>query len=156
MDDFGTGYSSLNYLQKFPFDKIKIDRSFISDLESNMKQAAIVAGFAAMIGHIYPVWLNFKGGKGVATLIGVLFGLYWPLALIFLSVWLLIALVFKFSSLSALVSAALLPLWAWLLHQFNLIIPVLVLSILIWTMHRANIARLLNGTESKISLGSKK
>ena len=120
------------------------------------EQAAIVAGFAAMIGHIYPVWLNFKGGKGVATLIGVLFGLYWPLALIFLSIWLLIALVFKFSSLSALVSAALLPLWAWLLHQFNLIIPVLVLSILIWTMHRANIARLLNGTESKISLGSKK
>ena len=118
--------------------------------------AMLVAGFAAMAGHIFPVWLGFKGGKGVATLIGVLFGLYWPLGLIFLAVWLAIAFAFKFSSLSALISAALLPIWAWGLGRAELALPLGLLAIIVWIMHRANISRLLNGTESKISLSSKK
>ena len=118
--------------------------------------AMLVAGFAAMAGHIFPVWLGFKGGKGVATLIGVLFGFYWPLGLIFLAVWLAIAFAFKFSSLSALISAALLPIWAWGLGRVELALPLGLFAIIVWIMHRANIGRLLNGTESKISLSSKK
>jgi acyl phosphate:glycerol-3-phosphate acyltransferase len=118
-------------------------------------QTALVAGFAAMAGHIFPVWLGFKGGKGVATLIGVLFGLYWPLGLIFLSVWLVLAFAFKFSSLSALVSSALQPLWAWLLYRSDLVIPLALLAVIVWVTHRANISRLLSGTESKINLSSK-
>jgi acyl phosphate:glycerol-3-phosphate acyltransferase len=118
-------------------------------------QTALVAGFAAMAGHIFPVWLGFKGGKGVATLIGILFGLYWPLGLIFLGVWLVLAFAFKYSSLSALISSALLPLWAWMLHHSDLAIPLALLAAIVWFTHRANISRLLSGTESKINLSSK-
>ena len=120
------------------------------------ESAMLVAGFAAMAGHIFPVWLGFKGGKGVATLIGVLFGLYWPLGLVFLAVWLAMAFAFKFSSLSALVSAALLPLWALWFGHVELALPLGALAIIVWVMHRSNVSRLLNGTESKISLSSTK
>jgi acyl phosphate:glycerol-3-phosphate acyltransferase len=118
--------------------------------------ASLVAGFAAMAGHIFPVWLGFKGGKGVATLIGVLFGLYWPIALIFLAVWLAFAFAFKFSSLAALASSMLLPIWALLLGHLELALPVTLLAIIVWITHRANISRLMNKTESKISLSAKK
>ena len=119
-------------------------------------ETMLVAGFAAIAGHIFPVWLGFKGGKGVATLIGVLFGLYWPLGLIFLAVWLAVAFAFRFSSLSALVSSALLPLWAWGLGRVDLALALGILAIIVWITHRTNISRLINGTESKISLSSKK
>ncbi len=118
--------------------------------------ASLAAAFGAMAGHIFPVWLGFKGGKGVATLIGVLFGLYWPIALIFLAVWLAFAFAFKFSSLAALASSMLLPIWALLLGHLELALPTAVLAVVIWIMHRPNIGRLMNKTESKISLGSKK
>ena len=118
--------------------------------------AMLAAGFGAMAGHIFPIWLGFKGGKGVATLIGVLLGLFWPLGLVFLAVWLAMAFVFKFSSLSALVSVALLPLWAWWFGHVELALPLAGLAIIIWFMHRANIKRLLDGTESKINLSRKK
>jgi glycerol-3-phosphate acyltransferase PlsY len=117
--------------------------------------AGLIAGLAAFIGHLFPLWLGFKGGKGVATNIGILFGLYWPLGLIFLAVWLAMAFVFRFSSLSALTASALSPLWAWLLGKPTLILPLGLLAMLIWVMHRANIARLLKGEEAKIKLGSK-
>lgn len=116
--------------------------------------AGLIAGLAAFGGHLFPVWLGFKGGKGVATNIGILFGLYWPLGLIFLAIWLAMAFLFRFSSLSALTASALSPLWAWLLGRTNLILPILLLALLIWFMHRANIARLLKGEEAKINLGS--
>jgi glycerol-3-phosphate acyltransferase PlsY len=116
--------------------------------------AGLIAGLAAFAGHLFPVWLGFKGGKGVATNIGILFGLYWPLGLIFLAVWLAMAFLFRFSSLSALTASALSPLWAWLLDKTTLILPLLLLAILIWFMHRANIARLLKGEEAKIKLGA--
>ena len=118
--------------------------------------ASLVAGFAAMAGHIFPIWLGFKGGKGVATLIGVLFGLHWPIALIFLAVWLTFAFAFRFSSLAALASSMLLPIWALLLGHLELALPLALLAIVIWITHRANISRLMNKTESKISLSSNK
>ncbi len=118
--------------------------------------ASLFAAFGAIAGHIFPVWLGFKGGKGVATLIGILFGLYWPIALIFLAVWLAFAFAFKFSSLAALTSSMLLPIWAVLLGHLELALPLTVLAIVVWIMHRANISRLMNGTETKISLSSKK
>ena len=118
--------------------------------------ASLAAGFGAIAGHIFPVWLGFKGGKGVATLIGILFGLYWPIALIFLAVWLAFAFAFKFSSLAALASSMLLPIWAVLLGHLELALPLTFLAIVVWIMHRANISRLMNGTETKISLSSKK
>jgi acyl phosphate:glycerol-3-phosphate acyltransferase len=118
--------------------------------------ASLVAGFAAMAGHIFPMWLGFKGGKGVATLIGVLFGLYWPIALIFLAMWLAFAFAFKFSSLAALASSMLLPIWALLLGHLELALPLTLLAVIVWITHRANISRLMNQSESKISLSSKK
>ena len=116
--------------------------------------AGLIAGLAAFAGHLFPVWLGFKGGKGVATNIGILFGLYWPLGLIFLGIWLAMAFLFRISSLSALTASALSPLWAWLLGKPTLVVPLLLIGLLIWIMHRANIARLLKGEEAKIKLGS--
>jgi glycerol-3-phosphate acyltransferase PlsY len=117
--------------------------------------AGILAAFAAFIGHLFPVWLKFKGGKGVATYIGVLFGLAWPLGLTFLAVWLALAFLFRISSLSALTAAALSPVAAWAMGRPLLILPTLLLAAVIWWTHRANIGRLLKGEEPKIDLGSK-
>ena len=119
------------------------------------RDAAVVAAFAAMAGHIFPVWLNFKGGKGVATFAGVLFGLHWPLALVFLAIWLALACAFKFSSLAALLSSAVCPVGAVLMNRGDLALPILALAAVIWMTHRGNIARLLKGAESKINLNGK-
>jgi glycerol-3-phosphate acyltransferase PlsY len=116
--------------------------------------AGVIAGFAAFAGHLFPVWLGFKGGKGVATNIGILFGLYWPLGLLFLAVWLVTAFVFRISSLSALTASALSPIWAWLLDKPSFVLLLVLIGVLIWIMHRENIARLLKGEEGKIKLGS--
>lgn len=116
---------------------------------------ATVAGFGALLGHIFPVWLNFKGGKGVATLIGVLFGLFWPLGVVFLGTWLGVALISRMSSLSALIASAAMPAVAWAVGRNDLTWALLAFAIIIWITHRANIARLLAGTESKIDLVKK-
>jgi glycerol-3-phosphate acyltransferase PlsY len=113
-------------------------------------EAALAAGVGAFLGHLFPVWLKFKGGKGVATYIGLLIGLYWPAALIFCAVWLAAAALFRYSSLSALIASALTPAALWLLNQPSTAAVFLVLTALLWIMHRANIARLLEGTEGKI------
>jgi glycerol-3-phosphate acyltransferase PlsY len=112
--------------------------------------AALAAALGAFIGHLFPVWLKFKGGKGVATYLGCLLGLYWPSAIVFAVVWLGMAKIFRFSSLSALVAAAVTPLVFFLTQQYPAGLLVAVLSILIFVSHRANILRLLSGTESKI------
>jgi len=116
------------------------------------QELAIVAGLAAFFGHLFPVWLGFKGGKGVATNIGVLFGLYWPLGLAFLAVWIAMATAFRISSLAGLTASLLTPLWAWLWGRSDLVLPALLLGAVIWIVHRANIDRLLKGEEPKISL----
>jgi glycerol-3-phosphate acyltransferase PlsY len=112
--------------------------------------AALAAGLGAFLGHLFPVWLKFKGGKGVATYIGVLIGLYWPAAAIFGAVWLVAAVVFRYSSLSALIASALTPLALWLSGQPGIAVLFVLLTALLWLMHRANIARLMAGTEGKI------
>jgi glycerol-3-phosphate acyltransferase PlsY len=112
--------------------------------------AALVAGLGAFLGHLFPVWLKLKGGKGVAVYIGVLIGLYWPAALIFCSIWIAVAAVSRYSSLAALIASALTPFALWLLGQPRAAALFLLLSALLWIMHRANIARLLNGSEGKI------
>ncbi len=117
--------------------------------------ADLAAAFGALAGHVFPVWLSFKGGKGVATFIGILFGLYWPLGLMFLGIWLGAALLFRFSSLSALIATLAQPIIAWAWGLDRLIWPLTVLVAFIWLMHRANIQRLWAGTESKISFAKK-
>ena len=116
--------------------------------------AALVAGLGAFLGHLFPVWLKFKGGKGVAVYIGVLIGLYWPAALIFCAIWLVVAALSRYSSLAALVASALTPLALWLLGQPSTAALFLLLSALLWIMHRANIGRLLSGSEGKIGAKS--
>jgi glycerol-3-phosphate acyltransferase PlsY len=114
------------------------------------EQAALAAACGAFLGHLFPVWLKFKGGKGVATYIGLLIGLHWPAALIFCAVWLAAAGLFRYSSLSALIASALTPLALWLFGQPSIAALFVVLTVLLWIMHRANIARLLAGTEGRI------
>ena len=115
-------------------------------------EAALVAGFGAFLGHLFPVWLKFKGGKGVAVYIGVLLGLASPAALIFGAIWIAVAAATRYSSLAALVASALTPLVVWFLGQPSIAALFLLLSALLWIMHRANIARLLNGSEGKIGV----
>jgi acyl phosphate:glycerol-3-phosphate acyltransferase len=112
--------------------------------------AALIAALGAFLGHLFPVWLKFKGGKGVATYIGLLLGLAWPAALIFCGIWLAFAFAFRYSSLSALVASALTPPALWFLGRPDTALLFLLLSVLLWIMHRANIARLLDGSEGKI------
>jgi len=112
--------------------------------------AVYAAALGAFLGHLFPVWLKFKGGKGVATYIGVLLGLYWPCALIFCAIWLAIAFAFRYSSLAALVASALTPPTLWFLSRPGAAALFLLLSALLWIMHRANIQRLLDGSEGKI------
>jgi len=113
-------------------------------------ELAIAAGLGAFLGHLFPVWLGFKGGKGVATYIGVLAGLYWPAALAFCLAWLAVAAVTRYSSLAALVASAGTPLGLWFCKLPNIAALFLLLTVLLWFMHRANIARLLDGSEGKI------
>jgi glycerol-3-phosphate acyltransferase PlsY len=116
--------------------------------------AALAAGLGAFLGHLFPVWLKFKGGKGVAVYIGVMLGLAWPGALIFGAIWIAVAAVGRYSSLAALIASALTPLVLWGLGQPAAAALFLGLSALLWIMHRANIARLLDGSEGKIGAKS--
>jgi glycerol-3-phosphate acyltransferase PlsY len=113
-------------------------------------EASLVAGFFAFLGHLFPVWLGFKGGKGVATYIGVLLGAAPLMMLLFAAIWLITAFVTKYSSLSALVAMLVIPIVLWILGPEKTALLVTVLSIISWYMHRENIKRLLAGTESKI------
>jgi len=110
----------------------------------------LTAALGAFLGHLFPVWLKFKGGKGVATYIGLLIGLYWPAALFFCIVWLVVAGATRYSSLAALVASALTPPAIWYFGLPGIAALFLLLTVLLWFMHRANIARLLNGSEGKI------
>ena len=111
---------------------------------------AMIAGLFAFLGHLFPVWLGFKGGKGVATYIGLLLALAWPVAIAFCLVWLAVAAATRYSSLAALVASAATPFALWLLGYWPEPALFALLTALLWIMHRANIARLVNGTEGKI------
>nr|WP_236016036.1 glycerol-3-phosphate 1-O-acyltransferase PlsY [Brucella endophytica] len=113
-------------------------------------EAALAAGFGAFLGHIFPVWLGFKGGKGVATYLGVLIGLTWKGALIFAAVWLIVAFLTRYSSLSALVAAVVVPITLYFMGLRDTALLLALMSVIIFIKHRANISRLLNGTEGKI------
>jgi acyl phosphate:glycerol-3-phosphate acyltransferase len=117
-------------------------------------EAALASALGAFLGHLFPVWLKFKGGKGVAIYIGLLIGLAWPGALIFCAIWLTVAFASRYSSLAALTASALTPPALYLLGLPHIAALFLLLSVLLWIMHRANIARLLKGHEGRIGASS--
>jgi glycerol-3-phosphate acyltransferase PlsY len=112
--------------------------------------AAQIAAFAVMIGHCFPVWLKFRGGKGVATFLGLLYALAWPIGIAACLSWLVTALVFRFSSLAALVAAASTMVWAVVLGEPQIFMLCAFLTALIFWRHAGNIRRLVDGTEGKI------
>jgi acyl phosphate:glycerol-3-phosphate acyltransferase len=115
---------------------------------------ALVAAVGAFLGHLFPVWLRFRGGKGVATYIGVVLGIAWPAAIVFCAVWLAIAAISRYSSLAALIASAVTPVFLWWRGDTTEAVVFLLLSAVLWIMHRGNIGRLLSGTEGKIGARS--
>jgi glycerol-3-phosphate acyltransferase PlsY len=116
-------------------------------------EPGVIAAAGAVLGHIFPVWLKFKGGKGVATFLGICLALYWLAGLAVAVTWLLMAAGFRISSLSALIAVALAPFFFWLTGHGEYAPVLALLALLVIVMHHANIRRLLNGTEPRI--GSK-
>lgn len=112
--------------------------------------AAQAAGLAAFLGHCYPVFLGFRGGKGVATFLGTLLALAWPLGLAACATWAAVAAIWRISSLAALAAAALSPVWALMLGLPQIVVLAIGLAALIALRHQANIARLIAGTEPRI------
>jgi glycerol-3-phosphate acyltransferase PlsY len=112
--------------------------------------AALLAGLGAFLGHLYPVWLGFTGGKGVATYIGVLLGLDWQASVAFCAIWLLVAMLTRYSSLSALVASLVVPVGLWAMGDTPTAALTAILSALLIYKHRANIRRLAAGEEPKI------
>lgn len=123
---------------------VLLARAFADD------QAALVAGAAAFLGHLFPVWLGFRGGKGVATFLGTLLALDWRVGLIACLLWLAGAAVTRISSLSALVAATISPFVAWFFHDPQLALATAFMAALILIRHRSNIARIRAGTEPRI------
>jgi glycerol-3-phosphate acyltransferase PlsY len=112
--------------------------------------ASLAAALGAVLGHVFPVWLGFKGGKGVATYIGVLLALAWPAVLVFAAVWAAVAAALRYSSLAGLIASVAALAFLWWQGNQPLALLFLALTALLWITHRANIARLLNGTETRI------
>lgn len=113
-------------------------------------EAGLLAGFAAFLGHLFPAWLGFKGGKGVATYIGMLLGVAPLWALAFAAIWLCVALVSKYSSLSALVATLVIPVALWIVGSEKIAFIMAIMTVISWMKHEANIKRLIAGTEGKI------
>ena len=118
------------------------------------EDAAQLAALASFLGHLFPVWLGFRGGKGVATFLGTLLALAWPVGLLACATWAAMAAISRISSLSALVTAASVPLWLLLLGQSEALALAILLAALVWQRHATNIARLRAGTEPKIGAKS--
>ena len=118
-------------------------------------ELALPTAAGAFLGHLFPVWLGFKGGKGVATYIGLLLALAWPAAIAFCLIWLAVAALTRYSSLAALVASAATPFALWLMGHRPEAVLFALLTVLLWIMHRANIARLVNGTEGTIGASSR-
>jgi glycerol-3-phosphate acyltransferase PlsY len=118
------------------------------------EEAALVAGLAAFRGHLFPIWLKFRGGKGVATFLGIMLALAWPAGLAACATWLAVAFATRYSSLAALVAAAATPLWLWLFGRPDAVWLGLALAALVLIRHHANIRRLLDGSEPRIGKGN--
>lgn len=131
-------------------DMLKGTVAVLAAAQAAGHDASLAAGLGAFLGHLFPVWLRFRGGKGVATYIGVLLGVYWPGALIFCGLWLIVAMTTRYSSLAALAASAVTPPAMWFAGAGSGALLFFGLTVLLWVMHRANIRRLLQGTESKI------
>lgn len=112
---------------------------------------AMVAGLAAFLGHLYPIWLGFRGGKGVATFLGVFLALHWPAGLAACATWMLIAAAARISSLAALIASVVTPLWLWAAGRPDAIWLGVVMAALVWIRHHANLRRLAAGTEPRIA-----
>ncbi len=112
--------------------------------------AGLIAGAAAFTGHCFPVWLKFKGGKGVATFVGTVLVVSWPVGLVVIASWLITAAIFRISSLGALVGALAAPVAALVLGRPDVAIMTGILAVVIYWLHRANIERILNGSEPRI------
>ncbi|WP_269582538.1 glycerol-3-phosphate 1-O-acyltransferase PlsY [Roseibium sp. Sym1] len=120
------------------------------------QEMALIAGLGAFLGHLFPVWLKFRGGKGVATYLGILLGIFWPMFLLAAAIWIAMAVVFRYSSLSALTMTLLTPVLLWLVfHQVQMAEMFVLLTVLAWAKHHENISRLLRGQESRIGSKSK-
>jgi len=113
-------------------------------------ETAIAAGLGAFLGHLFPVWLKFRGGKGVATYIGVLLGLFWPSALLFCAIWLAVAFATRYSSLAALIASAATPIGLALFGKWQVMELFILLTLLLYVRHAANIKRLVRHEEGKI------
>lgn len=116
-------------------------------------ELASVAAVAAFLGHLYPVWLGFRGGKGVATMLGITLAMLWPAGLAFAAVWLAAALMTRYSSVGGMAGAVAAPVAAALVGQFGLVLLFLAFALLVLWRHRANLERLLDGTEPRIGSG---
>ena len=114
------------------------------------EDGAQLAALAAFLGHLYPVWLGFRGGKGVATHLGTLLALAWPAGLLACATWLAAAAVFRYSSLAGVLAVAAAPVWLGITGRLEAVALAVVLAALVWWRHRANLARLAAGTEPKI------
>lgn len=112
---------------------------------------AQIAALSSFLGHCFPIWLKFKGGKGVATFIGISLALYWPAGILICLTWVLIAFLSRTSSLSALISSLSSILWVWILGVPSAVFVMIVLTILIWYRHIENIKRIIKNTEPKIN-----
>ncbi len=113
--------------------------------------ASLIAGLGAFFGHLFPIWLKFKGGKGVATYLGILLGIYWPAALIFAAIWIAVAWLTRYSSLAALIASCVTPpALALAFQQWSAAELMAFLTVMLWGMHHQNIRRLLSGTENRI------
>jgi glycerol-3-phosphate acyltransferase PlsY len=113
---------------------------------------AFFTALAVVLGHLFPVWLGFRGGKGVATTMGALLGLSWLTGLAALATWIIVALVFRYSSLAALIAVAAAPVLGWYLGGPQVAGVAIFLAVLVWIRHASNIRRLLRGEESRIRL----
>jgi glycerol-3-phosphate acyltransferase PlsY len=114
------------------------------------QEVALIAGLAAVLGHLFPIWLKFKGGKGVATGLGVLIAAAWPIGVAACAVWLLVAATMRFSSLAALAAFASAPCAALILENFGVVKLSFTIAVLVFVRHQANIRRLIAGTEPRI------
>ncbi|RZM08100.1 MAG: glycerol-3-phosphate 1-O-acyltransferase [Sphingomonas sp.] len=110
----------------------------------------VVAAAAVFLGHLYPVWLGFKGGKGVATLLGIVLALHWPIGLVYAAVWIALLALVRISSLAGMTAAVSAPLCAAYFSKFDIVLLLLALALLVLWKHRSNIDRLMSGTEPRV------